>query len=102
MPCIPTARVEAARARTHSLNQVSAVFRKHRGGHEMERICNLAVANLFYRRLRKMGVRSWLFIDLIDLLIITTSFIRFMPQVGAVFRPEEFESEEPKSWRWAK
>ena len=95
MPCIPTARVEAARARTHSLNQVSAVFRKHRGGLEMERICDLAVANLFYRG--KMGVRFWLFIDLIDLLVITTSCIRFMPQVDAAI-----QHEEPESWRWAK
>lgn len=97
MPFIPTARVEAARARTHSLNRVSAVFRKHRGGLEMKRICNLAVADLFYRGLQKMEVRLQLFIDLIDLIVISGSCISFMPQVDAAV-----PFEEPESWRWAK
>jgi hypothetical protein len=44
----------------------------------MERIHDLAVANLFYKILQKMGVGFWLFINLFDL------------------------NEEPESWRWAK
>ncbi len=68
----------------------------------MERIHDLAVADLFYRGLQKMEVRSWLFIDLIDLTVITASHIRFMPQVDAAVQHEEFKNEEPESWRWAK
>lgn len=52
----------------------------------MERIHDLAVANLFSKRLQKMGVRYRLFIDLIDLIdlkVITASHIRFIPQIDA-------------------
>jgi hypothetical protein len=73
----------------------------------MERIRDLAVANLFSKRLQKTGVRFWLFIDLIDLTAITAPHIRFVPQVDAAAHPEEFESdgpenEVPESRRWAK
>ncbi len=77
MPCIITARVNAAMARTHFHKLAIAVFGKYRGGHEMERIYNLAVANFFYRWLQEMGVR--------------------IGRIKAVGQPEESENR-----RWAK
>lgn len=77
MSCIVTARVNAAMVRTYYHKLAIAVFGKHRGGHEMERIDNLAVADLFYRLLQKMGVS--------------------IERIKAVGQPEKSESR-----RWAK
>lgn len=92
MSCIITARTETASAKAHPHKLADAVFGKNRGGLELKRICNLAVANLFYRGLQKTEVRL---LRISDLIAITTACICSRPHTKTAVSPAEH-----KTRRW--